>query len=48
MNIIYTTIVAICAACMNINKVSGVKYWGGGLVPLVPTPMHDLQLLYKD
>ena len=21
---------AICAACMNINKVSRVKYWGGG------------------
>ena len=51
-NVIYTTIVAICAACMNINKVLGVKYWGGGelapLVPLVPTPMHDLQFLYKD
>ena len=29
-NVIYTAIAAICAACMNINKVSRVKYWGGG------------------
>ena len=28
-NVIYTAIAAICAACMNINKVSRVKYWGG-------------------
>ena len=26
LNVIYTTIVAICVACMNINKVSRVKY----------------------
>ena len=34
---------AICAACMNINKVSRVKYWEGPgpplSSPLVPTPM---------
>ena len=29
-NIIYTAITAICTACMNINKVSRVKYWGVG------------------
>ena len=40
--------VAICAACMNINKVSRVKHGGGGggggggvLAPLVPTPTSD-------
>ena len=34
LNVIYTAIAAICAACMNINKVSRVKYWGGpGLPP---------------
>ena len=27
-NVIYTAIAAICAACMNINQVSRVKYWG--------------------
>ena len=27
-NVIYTAIAAICAAWMNINKVSRVKYWG--------------------
>ena len=27
---------AICVACMNINKVSRVKYWGGSLA--LPTP----------
>ena len=26
-NITYTV---ICAACMNINKVSRIKHWGGG------------------
>ena len=36
---------AICAACMNINTVSRVKYWGAlaplaPLALLVPTPMH--------
>ena len=38
-NVIYTVIAVICTACMNINKVSRVKYWGGpGLPgPLVPT-----------
>ena len=32
---------AICAACMNINEVSRVKYWGALVppAPLVPTPM---------
>ena len=39
-NVIYTAIVAMCAACMNINKVSRVKYWGGPWPPTpVPTPM---------
>ena len=27
-NVIYSAIVAICAACMNINKVVRIKYWG--------------------
>ena len=26
-NVVYTVIAAICAACVNINKVSRVKYW---------------------
>ena len=30
---------AICAACMNINKVSRVKYWGA-LAPLAPRFLH--------
>ena len=40
-NLLYTAITAICAAYMNINKVSKVKYRGGDLAPrpLVPTPM---------
>ena len=39
-NVIYTAITAICAACMNINKVSRVKYWGSPGPPTpVPTPM---------
>ena len=40
-NVIYTVIAAICAACINLNKVSRVKYWGGPSPPLppVPTPM---------
>ena len=33
-NVTYTTIAVICAACMNINKVSRVKYWA---------PMNYLQ-----
>ena len=54
-NVIYTAIAVICAACMNINKVSRIKYWGGGagpLAPLVPTPMgkdstqYSLALFY--
>ena len=36
---------AICAACMNINKVSRVKYWLGPAPP-VSTPM-TIQLLQK-
>ena len=28
--VIYSAIAVIYAACMNINKVSRVKYWGGG------------------
>ena len=35
-NVIYSAIAAICAACMNINKVSRVKYWEGG--PARPSP----------
>ena len=35
-NVIYTTIAAICVACMNINKVSRVKYWGRGPGPPCP------------
>ena len=33
---------AICAACMNINKVWRVKYWGGPgpPCPWVPMPMY--------
>ena len=30
--------VAICAACMNINKVSRVKYWGALAPPALPPP----------
>ena len=32
---------AICTACMNINKLSGIKYWEGPgpPAPPVPTPM---------
>ena len=37
LNVLYTTITAIYAACMNINKVSRVKYWGeGALAPPAP------------
>ena len=39
LNVIYTAITVICAACMNINKVSRVKYWAAPPPP-VPTPMH--------
>ena len=41
-NVIYTAITAICAACMNINKLSRVKYWGGGggAWPPLP-PLHS-------
>ena len=28
-NVVYSAIVVICAACMNINKVLRVKCWGG-------------------
>ena len=35
---IYTVIAVICTACMNINKVSRVKYWGGGLATSAPPP----------
>ena len=35
-NVIYTVVVAICAACMNINKVSRIKYWGALAPPRVP------------
>ena len=41
-NVIYTAISAICAASMNISKLSRVKYWGGPgspAPPPVPTPM---------
>ena len=37
--IIYSPIAAICAACLNINEVSRVIYWGGPGSPPVPTPM---------
>ena len=30
LNVIYSVIAVIYAACMNINKVLRVKYWGGG------------------
>ena len=36
---------AICAACININKVLRVKYWGA-LPPPVPTPMVGMDDLY--
>ena len=36
-NIIYTAITAICTACMNINKVSRVKYWGALAPPAPPS-----------
>jgi len=38
-NVIYTGIVAICAVCMNVNKVSRVKYWGGLALPDFPPPL---------
>ena len=47
-NVIYTAIAAICAPCMNINKVSRVMNIGGGAwlpCPPVPTPM---KLAVKD
>ena len=49
-NVIYTAIAAICAPCMNINKVSRVMNIGGGggagsPAPPVPTPM---KLAVKD
>ena len=37
--VIYTAIAAICATCMNINKVSKVKYWGGPAPPPPPVSM---------
>ena len=35
-NVTYTAITAICTACMNINKVSRVKYSGGLGPPPAP------------
>ena len=46
-NIIYTATAAICAARMDINKVSRAKYWGGGaLAPSVPMPMTRGMCMY--
>jgi len=34
LNVIYTVIAVICAACMNVSR---VKYWGGGAGPPAPS-----------